>query len=1016
MPAMARNAGAGAAAAYAVESEDVEEKRVTRRIQLRDDIEADPFLRAFNRETGLLGVFETRAEKAGSAMADGSRKVTSIFVRERDPLTSARSVAELTQGERDAFRATFDEMDVDGSGQIDAEELVAALALIDKPASAAEAQAMIDEVDADGDGGMDFDEFLECIIHLDKQALGAECAAGAGVARLARARARGLARSVSTSTRALLARSPSVTGAGARAARGFDRVASKAAALVAWPAFDHFVIGCILLVGVATIVALEGEGWTGAKARAGRRFVSATEQLTTAVFIAECVVKIVAKGRRPLEYFTDEDEGAFNCFDFSVVVIGLFYNITAMRLLRLFKIMVKVPSLRVLTLGLVAGIKACSAIMLLLSLIMFLFAIVGVQVFGANDPAHFGSTVRAMLSLFVCATLSAWSEVYSINFFGCDVYDAGAYFDADDAAAGRIVTDFGSFDGYACAAPNNGLQVVTVVYFVSYTILAGFVILSLFISVITIAMFEIIENNKAQTESEIVPLTDDEACARVRALLADDDAAIEARLDDIFQLPLTAEEARAVAVAKPPLARARDACRAVSESPKFNNTVTAAIGLVGMLEAMEADGTSYGWVPPLRYCIVALFTLEALVKLVAAGARRYFADAWNKFDFAIVLLSYVGMVVDLGSVTALRLLKLLRVLRLLNSFPQLRSVTQSLIVSFSQVGSVGLMILIINFMFAAVGMMMFRRTDNEHFGTLVRAMMAVWRIETLDGWDELMFANMFGCDDSTTLSAAPDEADGFAQYDPAAAPCNADGRGWGWLAVPYFLVVVLIGAMVLPTVLIGVISISFDTVTEQMKEENKDGAITRRIVKYARDWRVKHKWADELLTAEQLAGAQRLFDDLVEDGAEAKSLREPEMIPLMELLGEKYSDQVRPDMLSNMFAVVDRDGDCAVVFPEFLWFLVFYKTEYARKSGKLAHVDLVDARQDSKQADDPMADAPVLSIPSRGPPLPNTPAPLITAECCCGPPTAAATASPRRKKPPLGGEDVDILLYTSVNL
>ena len=155
MPAMARNAGAGAAAAYAVESEDVEEKRVTRRIQLRDDIEADPFLRAFNRETGLLGVFETRAEKAGSAMADGSRKVTSIFVRERDPLTSARSVAELTQGERDAFRATFDEMDVDGSGQIDAEELVAALALIDKPASAAEAQAMIDEVDADGDGVAD---------------------------------------------------------------------------------------------------------------------------------------------------------------------------------------------------------------------------------------------------------------------------------------------------------------------------------------------------------------------------------------------------------------------------------------------------------------------------------------------------------------------------------------------------------------------------------------------------------------------------------------------------------------------------------------------------------------------------------------------------------------------------------------------------------------------------------------------------------------------------------------------
>ena len=73
MPAMARNAGAGAAAAYAVESEDVEEKRVTRRIQLRDDIEADPFLRAFNRETGLLGVFETRAPLGVLGPAHGRR-------------------------------------------------------------------------------------------------------------------------------------------------------------------------------------------------------------------------------------------------------------------------------------------------------------------------------------------------------------------------------------------------------------------------------------------------------------------------------------------------------------------------------------------------------------------------------------------------------------------------------------------------------------------------------------------------------------------------------------------------------------------------------------------------------------------------------------------------------------------------------------------------------------------------------------------------------------------------------
>ena len=201
-------------------------------------------------------------------MADGSRKVTSIFVRERDPLTSARSVAEAHAGRARRVRATFGEMDVDGSGQIGAEELVAALALIDKPASAAEAQAMIDEVGADSDGGVWTltSSSSASSTSTSRRSAPARRRRGRRAAR-ARARARGRAQREHVDARA--ARAGAQRDGRGRAAPAAASTASRPRRPRSsrGPAFDHFVIGCILLVGVATIVALEGEGWTGAKAR-----------------------------------------------------------------------------------------------------------------------------------------------------------------------------------------------------------------------------------------------------------------------------------------------------------------------------------------------------------------------------------------------------------------------------------------------------------------------------------------------------------------------------------------------------------------------------------------------------------------------------------------------------------------------------------------------------------------------------------------------------------------------------
>ena len=56
--------------------------------------------------------------------------------------------------------------------------------------------------------------------------------------------------------------------------------------------------------------------------------------------------------------------------------------------------------LKEILLGLVAGVRAVSSIMLLMFVVIFLYAIAGRIFFGENDPVHFGSVAIGMLSLF----------------------------------------------------------------------------------------------------------------------------------------------------------------------------------------------------------------------------------------------------------------------------------------------------------------------------------------------------------------------------------------------------------------------------------------------------------------------------------------------------------------------------------------------------------------------------------------------------------------------------------------
>ena len=437
-------------------------------------------------------------------------------------------------------------------------------------------------------------------------------------------------------------------------------------------------------------------------------------------------------------------------------------------------------------------------------------------------------------------------------------------------------------------------------------------------------------------------------------------------------------------------------CRRLAEHPLFNGLITWAICVVGVLEGFEANRGSLEerdgyesnpdvemWMKAASDVIFGLFVVEVLIKVAAENGspKKYLKDLWNRFDFVIVVASLSEYIVPHINMNFLRLLRLMRVVRLLHSFPALRSVTTSLLLAFANVGYVILMIMIVNFIFACVGMLLFEKNDPMNFGSVPQSMMTIWRVETLDGWEEVMYINMFGCDRygytvlnnvdvNTSLTVyAPERhfLEGYIPFDNYPLACEAP-RARGWIAASYFLVVVMLGAMVLPTVLIGVISIAFDDATRQIKDEKKEAMVVNRVMRLANAWvqtdqtspgdggngsgggggaleregagggggAGRPRQGATFTTDEDVARLRDIFNAMSFD--DKPDMSEEELMPFLEYLCAEFIDGIETSKLGAMYAVVDVDGDGSVSWPEFLWFVLFLKRMHLENRGVLAPI------------------------------------------------------------------------------
>lgn len=185
--------------------------------------------------------------------------------------------------------------------------------------------------------------------------------------------------------------------------------------------FDNFILIVILVSGI--LIGLETN--IGLISNFSYYFHIA-DIIIFIIFIIEIIIKMYAQGSKPWKYFADP----WNVFDFIIVILSflpfilthgtedthalsafrVIRLVRAVRVLRVFKVITHVKHLKILVETLLKSLPSLSYVMLLLGLLFYIYGVIGVFIFGHADLQHFGNLGNSILTLFECAS-GSWSDI-----------------------------------------------------------------------------------------------------------------------------------------------------------------------------------------------------------------------------------------------------------------------------------------------------------------------------------------------------------------------------------------------------------------------------------------------------------------------------------------------------------------------------------------------------------------------------------------------------------------------------
>ncbi|CDW53368.1 Voltage dependent L type calcium channel subunit [Trichuris trichiura] len=533
----------------------------------------------------------------------------------------------------------------------------------------------------------------------------------------------------------------------------------------------------------------------------------------TTVFTIEILLKIVVDGL--LLHKGSFCRNAFNLLDLLVVCVSLasfglkkeaisvVKILRVLRVLRPLRAINRAKGLKRVVQCVIVAVKTIGNILLVTSMLQFMFAIIGVQLFKGtffrctdpvrstpesckgyfiefqegdmtkpvvkqrewiNNDFNFDNIKNALVSLFVVGTFEGWPQLL--------------YVAIDSTAEGR--------------GPIYNYRQTVAIFFISYIVVIAFFMQNIFVGFVIVTF-----QNEGEREYEHCELDKNQR--------------------KCIEFTLNAKPQRRYV----PKTRLRYKIWLFVTSSYFEYGILVIIILNTAVLAMrhhQPNPVMEEVLDFLNFVFTSIFAAEVLLKLIAFTIVNYFADAWNVFDFIVVLGSVIDIICSklatresLISMNFFRLFRVMRLVKLLGRGEGIRTLVWTFLKSFQALPYVVLLIVLLFFIYAVIGMQVFGKIAlndetqihrHNNFRTFYTSLLVLFRSATGEAWQNIML------DCSDRPSVVCDKDFSFEEgEEKGSTGCGTD------FAYPYFISFFLLSSCLIINLFVAIIMDNFDYLT-----------------------------------------------------------------------------------------------------------------------------------------------------------------------------------------------------------
>jgi len=172
--------------------------------------------------------------------------------------------------------------------------------------------------------------------------------------------------------------------------------------------FEFFILSVILVNGaVLAVLTLDG---LSPELETNLLLI---DRIALWVYIIELGARLLSYGTKPWMFF----KSPWNVFDFLIIGATPFFQgqtiiLRLLRLFRIIRIFRFLPEVRILTASVIKSVPPLASLSVLISFLLFLYAMSGHYMFGAAAPENWGDVGAAMKSLFILLTLENFPNYF----------------------------------------------------------------------------------------------------------------------------------------------------------------------------------------------------------------------------------------------------------------------------------------------------------------------------------------------------------------------------------------------------------------------------------------------------------------------------------------------------------------------------------------------------------------------------------------------------------------------------